>query len=449
MNTTVILIIVLLLVGVGAYVWYTQQQQEEQGPPTPDPTQQTEPVESGDDGDQEDTPAAPTGDAVIKINGLVGWYDGPSYSEEERVWNDKSGEGNNITEISGMLNKSKNGEEVRGDVDSVVAFPEGLYDEDTGYTFISVAKYDGSAKGRIFTTVGGGNGNVLLGFHGGRAGVYHAGQAAGWLTERVNRHRDNWVLSVSQPDVYRSNGGLRTGYHSVGEFTGEVPVRIVINGYSTEPSDWSVKEMILYDRVLSEDEYLAIENALMDKYNLKPNRYEVSNLKGKLSEEQWPEVVGDVQFKCGKGEALTSFGMTDDIQSKYSCMSGIDITGSEVTGQTIYENVEDEAKYFKNLQNKKVDCGEKPINSLKLALDEDIEKIRFEYTCNNSKVKTNTCQSIASDSYDTGTSFKNVSGLTNTACPADHVITGAKLVADPEDDTKQKWEITCCKPKGI
>jgi len=161
---------------------------------------------------------------------------------------------------------------------------------------------------------------------------------------------------------------------------------------------------------------------------------------------RWPEIIRDVQFKCGKGEALTKFAVNDNKQSVYSCMSGIDLDGDEVEGKTIYEDIRGGSEYFKNLQNKKIDCGESPINTLTLALDEDEEKIRYEYVCNNSKVKNTTCQTVVSDDYATGTSFDNISALTNTACPQEHVITSAKLVAD---GANQKWELTCCKPKGI
>jgi hypothetical protein len=60
--------------------------------------------------------------------------------------------GRDITEITGILKKSKNGEEVQGDVDSVVAFPEEILEDEEEYTFINVTKYNGAAKGRIFTT---------------------------------------------------------------------------------------------------------------------------------------------------------------------------------------------------------------------------------------------------------------------------------------------------------
>jgi hypothetical protein len=440
-----IIAIILLVVGVAVYIWYSQQEKEEEpaeptAPATEEtttPTSPTEPME----------PAAPTADAVIKIDGLVAWYDGPSYDETSRTWKDKSDKGHDITEITGILKKSKNGEEVQGDVDSVVAFPQEILEDEEEYTFINVTKYNGPAKGRIFTTKNGSDENILLGFHANKAGVYYGDRNVEWISQTIDRHGDKWTLSTVQPKLYRSNGALRTAFRNPeSEDIGNVPKRIYINGWSTEKSDWSVKEMIVYNRLLTQSEYIAIEKALAEKYDIKPNRYELSALKGDASSEGWPEIVRDVQFRCGKGEALTEFAVNDSKQSVYSCMSGIDLDGDEVEGKTIYEDIKGGSEYFKNLQNNKIDCGESPINALTLAMDEDEEKIRYEYTCNNSKVKKNTCQTVVSDDYATGTSFDNMSGLTNTACPTDHVITSAKLVAD---GANQKWELTCCKPKGI
>lgn len=435
----VVIIAILVAIGAGIYFYMQQQEKKEEETKAAAAAVVAKPVVAAK---SEVTPAA---DDVIKVEGLVGWWDGPSYDETSRTWKDKSSVGNDITEITGLLKKSKNDEEVQGDTDSIVAFPENLMEDDE-YTFISVAKYNGAAKGRIFTTATGSGENFLLGFHYNKAGVYHT--PGGWRTQTVDRHGDKWVLSTTQPNLYRSNGALRTGFRRE-DVEGQVPTRLTINGRTGEKSDWAVKEMILYNRNLTPGEYLAIEKALADKYDIKPNRYEMTTLTGDTSEEGWPEIVGDTQFRCGKSEALTKFGVTTDKKPEYSCMSGIDLDGDEVQGKTIFEEIKGEAEYFKNLQNKKIDCGESPLNALTLTINEDEDKIQYVYTCNNSKVKKNSCQTVMSDAYDIGTSFDNISGLTNIACPADHVITSAKLIVDATDNTKQRWELTCCKPKGI
>ena len=434
------LVIIVLLIAIGAGVYFYLEQEKKKSKPTTTPT--PTPVAGAEVSEKSSTDTPASDDGAIKVDGLIGWWDGNSYDDSQRAWTDKSSAGNNITEISGLLKKSKNGEEVQGDVDAVVAFPENILEDVEEYTFISVAKYNGENKQRIFTTSTESGENFLFGFHGGNSGVYHT--PSGWKTPQVNHHGSDWTLSVVQPKLYKSNQANRTGfYNPLGEGENEVPTRITINGMTSEKSDWSVKEMILYDRNLEAGEYLAIEDALVEKYKIKPNRYETTKLTGGGTGEAWPQIIRDVQFKCGKSEALAEIG------SPYTCMSGVDIDGSEIPGQTIFEEVKGESEYFKNLQNKKIDCGERPINSLGLALDDDEEKIRYEYVCNNSVVKKNTCQTIYGDSYATGTSFGNMTYLTNTKCPEQHVITAAKLIPDATDATKQKWELTCCKPKGI
>ena len=440
------LVIIVLLIAIGAGIYFYLEQ-EKKTPETITVPPSVPPPEGAEKSSTEtDTPVS--ADGAIKVDGLIGWWDGNSYDDSQRAWTDKSSAGNNITEISGLLKKSKNGEEVQGDVDAVVAFPENMLEDLEEYTFISVAKYNGENKRRIFTTSTESGENFLFGFYGGKSGVYHT--PSGWKTPNVNHHGSDWTLSVVQPKLYRSNQANRTGfYNPLDEGENEVPTRMTINGKSTEKSDWSVKEMIVYNRNLKAGEYLAIEDALVEKYKIKPNRYETSTLTGGGSAEAWPQVIRDVPFKCGKGEALNAFGLTSGMKTNYVCMSGVDIDGSEIPGQTIFEEVRGESEYFKNLQNKKIDCGERPINSLGLVMDDDEEKIRYEYVCNNSLVKNNTCQTIYGDSYATGTSFGNMTSLTNTKCPPQHVITAAKLIPDATDATKQKWELTCCKPKGI
>ena len=431
---------ILLVLGIVIY-FYLQQSNTEEETPTLTPLVPSAPT-------ADEAPAPPSADDVIKIDGLVAWYDGPSFDDTKRTWSDKSGKDHHITEITGLVEKSKNGEEVQGDVDSIVALPKKLYGNKE-YTFISVANYNGTAKERIFTTASESEQNILHGFHGNKTGVYHSDDK--WMTEIIDRHGDEWVLSVAQPKLYRSNGALRTAFRDPesDNIYGEVPKRIVINGWKSEKSDWAIKEMIVYDRLLTNDELLAIEKVLTEKYDIKPNRYELSTLTGDASSESWPEIINDMQYNCGSSEALTGFGMTSDHKSQYSCMSGLDLEGSAISGQTIFEKVKRGSEYFENLQDRKIDCGESPINSMRLALDDNAKNIRFEYTCNNSKVKNNTCQTTLSDAYAIGTSISNMSGLTNAKCPAEHVMTSAKLIKDPADNTKQKWELTCCKPKGI
>jgi hypothetical protein len=140
-------------------------------------------------------------------------------------------------------------------------FPTSVMDTSSDYTLFHVARYynpTGSpTRKRIFDGV---TSNWLSGFYDGKSGIaYHNG----WLTQQVNRHGDNWLISTDQKDLYRSNGVDRTVSGS-----GSTSRQLSINyGYYTgERSDWAVAEVIVYNRELSSSEYLSIESYLTSKY---------------------------------------------------------------------------------------------------------------------------------------------------------------------------------------
>lgn len=140
-------------------------------------------------------------------------------------------------------------------------FPTSVMDTSSDYTLFHVARYykpSGTpTRKRIFDGV---TLNWLSGFHDGNNGVAHHD---GWLTQQVNRHGDNWLISTDQKDLYRSNGVDRTVSGS-----GSTSKQLSINyGHFTgERSDWAVAEVIVYNRELSSSEYLSIESYLMSKY---------------------------------------------------------------------------------------------------------------------------------------------------------------------------------------
>lgn len=141
-------------------------------------------------------------------------------------------------------------------------FPSTTMDTSSDYTLFHVTRYYKTSgtpsRGRIFDGV---TSNWLSGFYSGNSGVaYHDG----WLTSTTNIHGDNWILSVDQKDLYRSNGVDRTVSGS-----GSTSKQLSINyGYysSTEPSDWAVSEVIIYNRELTLAEYLSVETYLKLKY---------------------------------------------------------------------------------------------------------------------------------------------------------------------------------------
>lgn len=199
-------------------------------------------------------------DTTFITNGLIGYFTGESWTGSQ--WNDISPSANNASTIRGTpVNNSVtlNGFKcLSGNTSAGLRFPSGLLP--SGYTLFHVAKYNGASKMRIFDAT---SGNFLSGFHLNKAGVaYHEA----WLTPLTDVHGTNWVLSVDQKDLYKSNGTQRST--STGNITA---VSLSINyGYfvATEASDWTVACVIAYNRTLSNTEIQQMELYLNRKYNI-------------------------------------------------------------------------------------------------------------------------------------------------------------------------------------
>lgn len=131
----------------------------------------------------------------------------------------------------------------------------GVQGQPTGnFTLFHVARYRSGTNQRIFN---GTTNNWLSGFWGNSAGVqYHEG----WLTDG-DKHGLNWVISTDQHNLYRSNGVTR-GSSNNGNYTTGVDLN------SSEPSDFHIAEVILYNRALTLSEIQGVEAYLSDKYGI-------------------------------------------------------------------------------------------------------------------------------------------------------------------------------------
>jgi hypothetical protein len=199
-------------------------------------------------------------DVSFITNGLVGYFTGESWTGS--VWNDISPSLNNTNAIRGTpVNNSVTLNGFRclsGGTAAGLRFPAGMLP--SGYTLFHVARYNGASKQRIFD---GYVGNFLSGFHMGRSGLaYHET----WITPETNVHGDNWVLSVDQKDLYKSNGVQRSTITGI-----MTAVSLSINHGSyvnTETSDWTVACVIAYNRTLNSTEIQQMELYLNRKYRI-------------------------------------------------------------------------------------------------------------------------------------------------------------------------------------
>ena len=151
-----------------------------------------------------------------------------------------------------------------GDTTDSITFPTTVMNytpDNTDYTLFHVTRYynpNGTpTRGRIFNGV---DQNWLSGHHAiGETGVaYHNV----WVASGANRHNDNWFISTDQKQLYRTNGVTR------GTDSNGTAAQISINNTSlvSQPSDWAVTEVIVFNRELTSAEYLSVEAYLSAKY---------------------------------------------------------------------------------------------------------------------------------------------------------------------------------------
>jgi hypothetical protein len=221
-----------------------------------------------------------------KIDGLVGWYTGDSYDEKKGVWTDKSGKGNDVTEILGEPEViEENGYKyVIGGRGDGLRFPVSVMTTGRKFTMIHVARYTSTSPestGRIFDGYGGGA-NYLSGYHTGwRNRNYFGGSHrsnSGWIATNDMGFSDDTVdrfnVSVDQKHMFRWNGLHRSGHVTYPR--AKVPTQMTINygDYTNtangnhQSSEWACAEVLFYNSELDLDAIKKLENYLFKKYNI-------------------------------------------------------------------------------------------------------------------------------------------------------------------------------------
>jgi hypothetical protein len=277
----VLLILLLLMssagLGVAYYMGYLDQfiKKEEKD-------EDEDEDEDKDEDDQAAAPAAPDASAFpTDIPNLSGRYTTDSFDETSRKWGDISGEGNDVTTRKGDIKKTDT--YVYGGTGAGLKFPVDVWGDGGVYTMFWVARFNGSTKGRIFD---GADSNWLSGFHyepSGeviRTGVAHHGD---WLTEMGNSFGDHtWIQGTDLPNKFRVFGKSRVTDSSVYGTTSQITINMGQYA-SSHSSDWAVKEVIFYNRILSPGEIEKVETYLFKKY-FPPLPEDISVAKGRLGE---------------------------------------------------------------------------------------------------------------------------------------------------------------------
>ncbi|MFP6611739.1 MAG: hypothetical protein VB835_05445, partial [Pirellulales bacterium] len=207
-------------------------------------------------------------------------------------WVDKSGNGHNFNRVrrgdpNYVANSIADGKPtVNFDGDDILQIdpagqhnPRNFINANGEFTLITVARYTGGDSERVIATSTGHN--WLAGFHGNGFGRWHYD---GWGSLDVGGHnRDenfhihsnqmnvNGVANNPAGDFYRdgqllTNDGTGTGDGR----NNNVPDGLSLGGWNdnSEVSRSEVSELIMYDRVISDDELLAVREYLADKYDI-------------------------------------------------------------------------------------------------------------------------------------------------------------------------------------
>lgn len=195
-------------------------------------------------------------------SGMVGLYTGESWTGSQ--WTDLSGNGNHATTLKGTITTTTINSltAIAGGTTAGLRFPSNILP--STYTLFHIAKYNGSARGRILDSY---TVNWLSGFHSNKAGVAYHGNTAGWVTLQTDLHGTNWVVSTDQRNLYRSQGVNRT----VANYVNGVSASLSINHgnlYASEVSDWACSCVIVYNRELTTNEMIQVETFLFRRYNI-------------------------------------------------------------------------------------------------------------------------------------------------------------------------------------
>ena len=194
-----------------------------------------------------------------ELSGLSGRYTADTFNDSNNSWADMSPMGNHILDVKGDLKRSE--DYVHGSKTVGLKFPIEIFGPDNAYTMFYVARYDGPTKKRIFDGV---DNNWLSGFWGGKTGVAHH---KAWLTQAATSvHGPHpWVIATDAPNKFRTFGEDHVINKDVYNTTSQITVNMGAF-YESGSSDWAIKEVIFYNRLLNLNEIAKVEAYLIKKY---------------------------------------------------------------------------------------------------------------------------------------------------------------------------------------
>jgi hypothetical protein len=403
----------------------------------------------GEDGTvkEEVSEDAPAVDDPSKIKGLTGWYTGDSWDEDNEVWKDKSEAKNDVTEVKGSIDVtsddgSNNQKYLFGGPSAGMKFPVPVLSTGRKYSLFHVARFNGSRRGRIFDGV---DNNFISGFHGGHVGTAHrsgSGYIAHWLRPQSF---DDFIVHTDQKHLLRYNGLQRSGATNQSAL---IPGQLTINDgqlQATESSDWAVAEVIVFNRELTLDEMMKIENYLMRKYRIMKSARTRMHMLNFWRDGKDLERLGYMGAECGDQGAISfnrvlQHGWNGQMHQRRhfdtGCIQGLE--GGFDTKQTKYFEISDWKNSYKGLMD--MDCKGRAIGGYSFEETGDGTRLRLNYKCQNAPVNKKSC---TSHEVEVGTDAGMNEALHGRTadCGSGKVMSQFKYT---DEDGSPKYKFTCC-----
>ena len=435
--------------------------------------------------EQEVPEDVPTVDDPTSIDGCVGWFTGESFDDDEQVWKDLSGKGNDCTEILGEIFKTddeKGNEYIQGSKEDGLKFPKECMTNNKKHTFFSVAKYvseDPNDNHRIFDGV---DANYLVGFHpyGPCLGVYGTGHRDGngwvghWECATHNRDKNGdmaWILHTDQKSVMRVNGSRKTSLTGLAEQrTSQMTINFGMGRGWGQASRWAVGECIFYDRELTDDEMDKVELMLHKKWGIprrvRVNQWMHNNVWGRYHKDGWTnedafKTLNRFGVHCGDtglnySSQLVQHHYWNGQQHVPNGNWGIDggciansVSGPGAKKKTQWVSTNETTSWQDRLSKAlNIDCGKNGLQNWDFELTPDGSKVRVNYQCSADQLNTKVCtknftvaQRDGIEAIDMPSSLHHVQG----AC-GNYAATN-KLTWKKNPDGKWGYEMTCCPPE--
>lgn len=432
-RTLIILVLTLVVLGGLAYYFFVYDKDESKTPSSNACATHTteaaciEPCVWDGAVCKDAAPIFSAEDKITDVANLSARYLPSGYNMTTNKWSDTNG--GNVIDVTGTLTKFTGDTHVSGDTLTKFTLPSGLYDR--RYTMFTVAKYNGDAKKRIFTSS---EGDWYSGHNEGKSGVAKHDDI---LTEDIDRYGDEWVVSCDQRDMYRANGVRLSGLH----YSQDKPANIGVNIQEGFESNFAIGEILVYSRELTINEIEIIEKILLDKYVVPPETY----FRGMITNDAQADIY-NAEVDCGKNSALSSIEVKEGNAHKYKCMFNMDDFSND---GYIRDNVEDikDGVYMEDMSHHRMECGAKALQGYKFRPstgENNVSLLSLQYKCSGGLVDENACENQNSEYNDVANISAHVINCTDDT----KVLTSVRFNKHPEDVNQGRYEYTCCKPKG-